>query len=589
MNTPPLLAGTYAAAILLPLVLATGFALPRVRAALGALVPWAGAPALLVALAPPHTSALHLEGLLLGVRLGLDETGRGFLFLTALLWTVAARFAQGYLTAPVDRARFSFFWLLAMAGNLTLVLAEDMLSFYSGFALMSFASYGLVIHNGDVEALRAGRVYLALVVVGELLLFAGLVMRVGATGEIAMAPRGSATDSPLAALLLLAGFGIKAGALPLHVWLPLAHPAAPVPASAVLSGAMIKAGLLGWLRFLPDGAIAGGDLAAPLVAAGLAAAFFGAAVGVLQSNPKTVLAYSSISQMGLITTGVGAALFSPELASDAVAAVTLYALHHGLAKGALFLGVGISGAAKARLERRLLIAGLLLPALALAGAPLTSGAVAKIALKASLAELPAPWPAWLDTLLPLAAVGTTLLMARFLLLLFPLRGERAAEHLSAAGAHASRGAALWSSWAILLLAVAAVVWLWPGSGRATDKALSTAMLWPLIWPVATGALLTWLAVLVARRRASQRWPSVPAGDLLIVVERVLAALRATWSSSAARALSGWRDGFRAAFQSGFRSVPVDRVLSEAEPRLRAWPSAGLLLTLFATALWIALL
>src|SRR5690606_7309656 len=104
--------------------------------------------------------------------------------------------------------------------------------------------------------------------------------------------------------LVLAGFGIKAGALPLHVWLPLAHPAAPTPASAVLSGAMIKAGLLGWLRFLPLGLVALPGWAALLMVLGVVAVFFGAAAGAVQQDAKAVLAYSSISQMGLMIIGL---------------------------------------------------------------------------------------------------------------------------------------------------------------------------------------------------------------------------------------------------------------------------------------------
>jgi hypothetical protein len=94
----------------------------------------------------------------------------------------------------------------------------------------------------------------------------------------------------------------------LHVWLPLAHTVAPTPASAVLSGSMIKAGLLGWIRFLPPGG--GGDPAwgAVFIAAGITAAFYGVAIGLGQKHPKTVLAYSSISQMGLITVAFGIGL-----------------------------------------------------------------------------------------------------------------------------------------------------------------------------------------------------------------------------------------------------------------------------------------
>ncbi|MGE5306870.1 MAG: proton-conducting transporter membrane subunit [Alphaproteobacteria bacterium] len=111
--------------------------------------------------------------------------------------------------------------------------------------------------------------------------------------------------------MILTAFAIKAGALGLRFWLPLADPAAPVPASAVLSGAMIKAGLLGWLRFLPLGEASLPGFGYFVIAGGLGAAFFVTLIGVTQKNPKTLLAYSSISQMGIITTGVGTGLVQP--------------------------------------------------------------------------------------------------------------------------------------------------------------------------------------------------------------------------------------------------------------------------------------
>jgi formate hydrogenlyase subunit 3/multisubunit Na+/H+ antiporter MnhD subunit len=121
-----------------------------------------------------------------------------------------------------------------------------------------------------------------------------------------------------------------AGVYALHVWLPLAHPVAPTPASAVLSGAMIKAGLLGWLRFLPLGEAATPGWGNVCTIAGLAAAFDGVLVGCTQDNAKTVLAYSSISQMGFMTMAVGVGLTVPAVWTQALTATALYALHHAM-------------------------------------------------------------------------------------------------------------------------------------------------------------------------------------------------------------------------------------------------------------------
>jgi hydrogenase-4 component B len=109
----------------------------------------------------------------------------------------------------------------------------------------------------------------------------------------------------LAIGLLLLGLGVKAGMVPLHIWLPLAHPAAPVAASAVLSGTMIKTALLGWMRFLPVGAVALPEWGGLLAGAGTLTLLFALPIGLTQSDPKVVLAYSSISKMGLMMLVLG--------------------------------------------------------------------------------------------------------------------------------------------------------------------------------------------------------------------------------------------------------------------------------------------
>ncbi len=157
------------------------------------------------------------------------------------------------MQADVHAARFRLFFLLAMSGNFGLIVGQDLISFYFGFALMGLAAYGLVVHEGNDRVRRAGRVYLAMTLVGEVALFAAFVFLCARTGTLTPTPEQIAGAGPAELVLLLLAFGIKAGLLGLHMWLPLAHPAAPVAASAVLSGAMIKAALVGWLRFLPLG------------------------------------------------------------------------------------------------------------------------------------------------------------------------------------------------------------------------------------------------------------------------------------------------------------------------------------------------
>jgi formate hydrogenlyase subunit 3/multisubunit Na+/H+ antiporter MnhD subunit len=508
---------------------------------------------------------LVLPWALLGMRFGLDAVTQVFLGLTLVLWALAGVYAMGYLSADPRRRSFMLFFALTFSGNLGLVLARDVASFYLFFALMTFAAYGLVIHTREPAALRAGRVYIALAVLGEALLLAGLMLAASSapTLEIADVRAGAAASPQRGAVvaLLLAGFGVKAGALGVHMWLPLAHPVAPTPASAVLSGAMIKAGLLGWLHFLPLGESALPGWGIALAAAGLAAAFYAALAGVMQDDAKTVLAYSSISQMGIITVALGAGLAVPGAAAPAIAAAAFYALHHGLAKGALFLGVGIAPAVRQPAR----FAALLLPALALAGMPQSSGALAKYALKSSLSEL-----AWAAPLLPFAAVGTTLLMARFLFL------------VQAGGAkHATRSRRALVAWLACVAASVALAWL---PLRALELPAAVEPSWSDAWPILLGAALS---VAVASAGGGLGRLRVPPGDVLVPL---MAA--ATGSHRGAHALGARlgtvaRRGF-ARLQARWREG-VKRLRSACdagEARLRAAGSAAALLVIAVVFLFL---
>lgn len=493
-------AASLTASLALPFALTLALLPPATRRLGLVLAPLAPLPALGAAAMLPDGAVLELPWLLLGTRLGLDATGRLFLLFTALTWLAAGLYARAYLARDTRRSSFWAFFLATQAGNLGLCLALDLASFYTAYALMTFAAYGLVVHTRSAEAWRAGRVYLVMAVLGELTLIAGLMMTAHAAGSPLVADLRAATPSPLAVALVAAGLGVKVGLPLLHLWLPLAHPVAPVPASAVLSGVMLKAGLLGWLRFLPLGHATYPEIGATLLLLGLVAMFYGVAVGLAQRDLKVVLAYSSVSQMGFMTLGVGAGLTAPWLWPVLLPAVELYALHHALAKSALFLGAGVALQVGGR---PWVLAGLALPALALAGAPLTSGWLAKAALKGGLAGLPAPWAELAGMLLPLAAVGTTLLMARLLWLVRSQNGKGQAAGLTPP----------WLAWTVVglvlpwgLVSALALSAEWTGLATAT-------------WPVLLGLVLAMIAL-----RGSMHAPAIPPGDLVVPVERLLQVL-----------------------------------------------------------------
>jgi len=524
------------------------------------LVTLAPLPALATALWIPAGTRIELPWLLVGTTLGLDTPGRIFLGFTALLWLVAAVHAIRALRDSPHAARFHLFFLLAMAGNLWLIVALDLASFYTGFALMGIASYGLVIHDGRRESLRAGKVYLILTLLGETTLFMALVLIAHQTGSLAPSANALTALDDLAIGLLILGLAVKAGLMPLHVWLPLAHPAAPVPASAVLSGTMIKAALLGWLRFLPLGALALPHWGLLLVLAGLITAILAPLIGLIQTNPKVVLAYSSVAKMGVMTLTLGLLLIEPQLAPVGVPALALYAGHHALTKGGLFLGVGLRHTSR---RQPLIFAGLSLLVLVMVGVPLTGGAIAKDGLKPVLLVL--DWR-WLGAGLGLTTLVTVLLLARFLWLMW--RTEPHPEP-----GYRSAGAA----WGLLI----ALILMLPPAIALSDGA-------KLGWTTNLGLIAIALALGLPVLLAALQRPGmldgmldrIPPGDLLEAL-RPLPPLwrwswrwtKRRWADRRARLFDPWCDWIE-------RHWHTTRTGTD-ELRLARWPVAG--------GLWIGLL
>jgi len=502
------------AVLVAPLALAMLSAVSFLRRHILRMAVLAALPALICALTVPIGATAKFSWLVLESRFAMDATGQFFLLFTSMLWLLCALFAAGYMARDEKRFRFSFGFILAMGGNFGLILAMDMLSYLVAFAMMSFASYSLVVHTQKPEAVRSGRVYIVLVVIGEIFLFSALILHAGNGGDTNLKGLSGVLTAPNVAILLALGFGIKAGAVLLHLWLPLAHTVAPVPASAVLSGSMIKAGLLGWIRFLPAGG--GGDPAwgAAFIAAGITAAFYGVAMGLGQKHPKTVLAYSSISQMGLITIAFGIGLGHGTGASAAAVAVLFYAFHHALTKGALFLGVGIVGGIEDRPRNRVWVMAVLgVAALSLAGAPLTTGAVAKAALKTGMIQLPAEWQKLLAMLLPLSAIGTTILMGRFF------------YTLQTYSSHSRVSKIEFFAWTALMALSATVLFVLPNSRQLAAAMLKPGSIWLSLWPVGVGTCLTaWVWWRSRRTGRGMPWRP-PAGDLLVPVEWIVENMR----------------------------------------------------------------
>lgn len=464
------------------------------------ILPWAAAPGLAAALTLPGMS-VELPMFVLGLTIQLDRTGAMFLGYGSLVWCLAGAYAR-HSMANADRApAFCLFWLLTLAGALGTFVAADVVSFYVAFSLMSLATYGLVIHDRTASARRAGLIYIVLAVLGETLLGAAFMLAVSNAESTLFtdvhAALATSQWSNYVFAGLLVGFGIKVGLVPLHVWLPLAHPEAPTPASAVLSGIIVKAGIIGLIRILPA------DSLSPLwrdvlVGFGLFTAYYGVIVGLMQSDAKAILAYSTLSQMGIVFTVLVTGLGGPD-AAHTINVTTLYAIHHGLAKSALFLAVGVVAICGGWAFRSVMVATAL-TALAIAGLPLSGGALAKLAIKDVLGEGPEAF------LVALSAIGTTLLMLRFLYVL--------AQKCGTSTAAPAWGLVL--PWAGIVFAAVTVPWMIFSelSGTSAAYALSPANIWSGLWPI--------LLALVPAIIAIWRWPAVrltvPQGDIVVLVE-----------------------------------------------------------------------
>ena len=503
-----------------PMVLVLALCISSLRLYVYALVPFASIPALLVALTGPSPAPMRLDWLLLGTDLAVTETAKSFLVFTSLLWGLAGWQLIRMLADYPAQNRTTLCFLFAMTGNLGLLVAQDMAAFYTFFAMMSLASWGLVLHGGGVAQTFAGRVYIAFAVAGEVALFAGLSIGAFATNDLQLSAMADEAVPLLATVLVSIGFLVKLGAVPFHLWLPLAHAAAPAPASAVLSGAMLKAGLFGLISVLPLGQTAMPEVAVAFAAMALAGLIVAPILGLVQGDPKAVLAYSSIGQMSLILLGLAAALAAPGTWPLIGPALVVLALHHAFAKAALFLGVPAIWSVKPGRLRIAVLVLFALPALALAGMPGTSGWLAKDALKTGLENAPLGWKIWLGSALFLASLGTALLMLRTIFLLAK----------TAYKPEISYDVALpWLAMTALVIVGLAVAGLTP----TTAKVASLVDFLPLV----TAGLLAALAAVIFSRASIRLEPAAP-GELLGMMRDVPLpeTIKARKPSKKARAL-----------------------------------------------------
>lgn len=339
----------------------------------------------------------------LGVHFVLDGFRVILLCLTSFMWLVSMLVSPGYFGESAKKNRYYCFLMLTLGAVSGVFLSGDLFTTFLFFEIMSFTSYVWVVHEETPKAMRAGQTYLAIAVLGGMVMLMGIFLLYYHTGTLDYALLLPEIESlqdrkwiVIAALCLLFGFGAKAGAFPLHIWLPKAHPVAPAPASALLSGILTKTGIFGVLLIAVD--IMAGDtgFGRLLLLIGTFTMLTGGILALFGIDIKRTLACSSVSQIGFILIGIGTLILLKEDKTAAGAGTVLYIINHALFKLLLFSCAGIiyQNAHSLDLNRLrgfgrrkpLLLCFFFSGSLGIGGVPFFSGYIGKTLIHEGLAE-----------------------------------------------------------------------------------------------------------------------------------------------------------------------------------------------------------
>ncbi|MGD0635939.1 MAG: hydrogenase 4 subunit B [Beijerinckiaceae bacterium] len=300
---------------------------------------------------PPSTLVLPLGLPWLGANFRIDALSAFFLAIINFGGAAASLYGIGYGRHEHEPLRVLPFFPVFLAGMNLVLTADDAFTFLLSWEFMSLSSWALVMaHHREEDNLRAGLVYIIMASVGTFALLLAFGLLAGSDGGYAFADMRAHPPAPLIAAMVLGlvlfGAGSKAGLVPLHVWLPLAHPAAPSHVSALMSGVMTKVAVYGFIRVVFD--LLGPAAwwwGIPVLVTGAATAVVGVLFALMQTDLKRVLAYSTIENIGVIFVALGLSLgflasgFSAA-AALAMTAALFHVLNHSLFKSLLFFGAG---------------------------------------------------------------------------------------------------------------------------------------------------------------------------------------------------------------------------------------------------------
>ena len=363
----------------------------------------------------------------MGLHFTLDGFRALYGMIAAFMWFMSTLFSREYLSHYRNRNRYYLFLLVTLGATEGVFLSADFYTTFIFFEIMSLTSYVWVAHDEKREALRAAGTYLAVAVIGGLVMLMGIFLLYDVTGTLffdeltglynvygaaandlqtaAVTQKWGAgtTDASsamtqlwIAGFCLLFGFGAKAGAFPLHIWLPKAHPVAPAPASALLSGILTKAGMYGILILTAYLFLGNTAWSSMILLLGVCTMVVGAVLALFSVDLKRTLACSSVSQIGFILVGVGMSGLMGAENLIAVRGSLLHMVNHSLIKLTLFMAAGVVymnvhtldlNALRGFGRRKPLLHYIfLMGALGIGGVPLWNGYISKTLIHESIVE-----------------------------------------------------------------------------------------------------------------------------------------------------------------------------------------------------------
>ena len=275
---------------------------------------------------------------------GLHFTADGFrsiyTAIASFMWLITGLLSPEYFAHYRCRNRYYLFLLVTLGATNAVFLSADLYTTFVFFEIMSLCSYVWVAQDEKAASLRAGGTYLAVAVIGGMVLLMGLFLLKHQAGTLVIAELPAACAGKnlwAAALCMFVGFAAKAGAFPIHIWLPKAHPVAPAPASALLSGILTKTGIFGILVISCYLMLHNEAWGAFVLLTGVITMFLGALLALFSVNFKRTLACSSVSQIGFILVGVGMLVLLGEENTLAARGTFLHMVNHSMFKLILFL------------------------------------------------------------------------------------------------------------------------------------------------------------------------------------------------------------------------------------------------------------